>query len=258
MILGFVSALYCGNVVSLRYSYSNSYGTGIAIGQNGSWIDGDVVLEEGISEIKYIFDSEKSGSVGDINVVLWLDDVVIENYTKYMNKEHSKKVYLNTTGICGIHEIKLRVYKEYDCVTGDNNATREIYVNCSIPTPPVNNTTNTTTNSTNTSSNTTNTTPNSVTKKSSSPNIVEYEGCVPNWECEGWGECDQNVMNRVCYDTNNCDFKYNKPIESMYCEKEVIKQSNVQEQKDSGWIFIITPILLIILLLLVLLVRLGE
>jgi len=42
--------------------------------------------------------------------------------------------------------------------------------------------------------------------------------CEPNWKCSGWSACENSLMTRTCYDSNYCDYFYNKPIEETGCE----------------------------------------
>jgi len=42
--------------------------------------------------------------------------------------------------------------------------------------------------------------------------------CEPNWKCSGWSACENSLMTRTCYDSNYCDYSYNKPIEETGCE----------------------------------------
>tara|TARA_Y100000034_G_scaffold136850_1_gene216373 strand:- start:1853 stop:6388 length:4536 start_codon:yes stop_codon:yes gene_type:complete len=44
-------------------------------------------------------------------------------------------------------------------------------------------------------------------------------GCIENWDCELWGECDliTRVQTRACTDLNNCGTENNKPSETQDC-----------------------------------------
>ena len=79
---------------------------------------------------------------------------------------------------------------------------------------------------------------------------VEFvQFCNTNWKCTGWSECSDGISTRSCYDKNNCDIKYNKPIEQMDCEN-FSKVYAEEETVKPFWIFF--GIILFILLVLVL------
>jgi len=42
--------------------------------------------------------------------------------------------------------------------------------------------------------------------------------CESNWECTDWSECIRGFRTRICHDTNNCSYSYNKPIQRTDCE----------------------------------------
>lgn len=92
--------------------------------------------------------------------------------------------------------------------------------------------------------------------KSSSyqPNFELF--CEPNWKCSGWSECKNGLMTRQCYDSNHCDYAYNRPIEETGCE---MTSKALIEKNSSNWGFIlfgiITPLILIIILIVVVSVR---
>ena len=83
--------------------------------------------------------------------------------------------------------------------------------------------------------------------KSSSGNVLDYSECLPNWKCFGWSECSNGVMTRTCYDSNNCEFSYNKPLESSVCVDD--KTESVKISNSNIWVFFIGVILLIVLLI---------
>jgi len=73
-------------------------------------------------------------------------------------------------------------------------------------------------------------------KSSGSHKNVFVQFCDPNWECSGWSECDNDLMTRKCYDTNNCDYSYNKPIEETGCDPNISQVFT--EEKDNSKILI--------------------
>ena len=74
--------------------------------------------------------------------------------------------------------------------------------------------------------------------------------CEPNWKCSGWSECKNGLMTRQCYDSNHCDYAYNRPVEEIGCE---MTSKALIEKNDFNWGFIlfgiITPLILIIILI---------
>ncbi|MBU0467185.1 MAG: right-handed parallel beta-helix repeat-containing protein, partial [Nanoarchaeota archaeon] len=47
--------------------------------------------------------------------------------------------------------------------------------------------------------------------------ISELAGCVENWVCGDWSECENDVKTRDCYDTNNCGTFFYKPATEKEC-----------------------------------------
>src|SRR3989344_4924196 len=41
--------------------------------------------------------------------------------------------------------------------------------------------------------------------------------CTPNWTCLNWGECQNDLQRRECYDLNNCDLDLDRPPEIRSC-----------------------------------------
>lgn len=77
-------------------------------------------------------------------------------------------------------------------------------------------------------------------------------GCEPNWKCMGWGECIEGIMTRICEDLNHCGTEYNKPLERVGCQKEIIKSSLIEEKENN--LFLIIGIVIAIILLIILLI----
>ncbi|MBR9705662.1 hypothetical protein GOV14_01380 [Candidatus Pacearchaeota archaeon] len=56
-----------------------------------------------------------------------------------------------------------------------------------------------------------------IVENNSNPN-----GCVENWSCNNWSECDdQNVSIRTCFDQKKCNSVENMPAFSKSCEENV-------------------------------------
>jgi cysteine-rich repeat protein len=130
----------CDHNVSVRYSYSSSYGTGIAIEYaNGTWITGNPAnLNEGIYTLKYYIDNNKEAD-DNVSVVVKLDgNNLIPAYYTLINSYSPKEISLNTTKLCGLHTISVNATSDgKECDLSDNYASRQIYVTCSVipPTP---------------------------------------------------------------------------------------------------------------------------
>ncbi len=76
--------------------------------------------------------------------------------------------------------------------------------------------------------------------------------CEPNWKCTGWGECNNGVMTRSCVDKNQCSFSYNKPLETNYCQKEILNYTYSEETTfKKFWILAQIIILIILIFILV-------
>jgi len=86
----------------------------------------------------------------------------------------------------------------------------------------------------------------------SSDELIFY--CDVNWKCSAWSQCVDGVRTRNCYDSNNCDYSYNKPMEKTGCDVEASKVYTNPET-DKGitpfgiWILLALLIIAIIVLL---------
>jgi hypothetical protein len=231
----------CENLAGVRYSYGNSFGTGIAIRpEGGNWTQESNNIDEGIYEIRFAIDNKSVNPVGEVNLTVKIDESIITKYSKNVNKEHINSTYLNTTGLCGVHTIYLEVENEDECDLSDNYAQRQIYIQCddedeeeSEDDEPQNN----------------------IIKLSSG--VIPYNECLPNWECSGWSECSNGVMTRDCVDTNLCALPINEPYTVTDCIDPVLKESKVANEKKSNissfllgiFVFLILIVLLLSLLL---------
>jgi len=76
-----------------------------------------------------------------------------------------------------------------------------------------------------------------------------FQYCDVNWECSGWGVCVDGSMTRECYDTNNCENKYNKPNEITGCE--IISHVLVEEKNPYAFLLIGFGIAIALLIILI-------
>jgi cysteine-rich repeat protein len=120
--------------VAIRYTYSSSLGTGIAIKpESGTWmLDDPEELEKGKNYIvKYYIDNKITNSTNNIHVILKVDNETLADYNTSINVFHYKNVNWDISGLTeGSHYLTLFVEKinEVDCNIGDNYATREIII----------------------------------------------------------------------------------------------------------------------------------
>jgi cysteine-rich repeat protein len=251
----------CDHDIGIRYSYSNSFGTGIAVGyENGTWIAGNPVnLSEGNYKIKYFIDNKKEAD-DNVHIIVKVDNNnLIPEYNYEINSYHSKEISLNTSQLCGLHTISVNITSDGDeCDKTDNYASRQIYINCFIepPAPVCGNSILETgeqcddgnlvngdgcSNICKTENN------NKHEKHFAGSHFVQF--CDVNWACSGWSECNENgFMTRQCYDRNNCEQQYNKPAQISACElqKVLIKE---KENNILLWVMIGTSLLLLFILI---------
>jgi len=139
MIVGFVNAAnetYCEHDVGIRYSYSNSYGTGIAIKDKleDRWLnETPAILTKNKSyEIKYYIDNYRDNFTSNVHIIVKLDSNILEEYDYEINNYHYNKVDLNISELeCNSsHLISVEVQLEEDCNENNNYAERGIFVYC--------------------------------------------------------------------------------------------------------------------------------
>jgi cysteine-rich repeat protein len=127
----------CDHEIAVRYSYSNSYGTGIAVGyENGTWIsEKPANLEKGTYKIKYFIDNKKEAD-DNVHIIVKLDSTLLLEEDKLIDAYSSKELDLNTLQLCGTHTISLEITSDgEECNLEDNHASREIYVKCEVIPP---------------------------------------------------------------------------------------------------------------------------
>jgi cysteine-rich repeat protein len=124
----------CFHDVAIRYTYSSSLGTGIAIKPElGIWmLDDPEELEKGQDYIvKYYLDNKIENSTNNIHVVLKIDNETLADYSTSINQFHYKNVNWDISNLSeGIHYLNLFVEKinEGDCNDEDNYASRQIII----------------------------------------------------------------------------------------------------------------------------------
>ncbi len=123
----------CEHDVGIRYSYGNSFGTGIAIKLNGTndWIDDPVELLQNRNYIvKYYIDNKIENSTNNIHVVVKINGIILAEYDKTISEYHYKEINLDTSGLSGSYNISVYVEKinETDCNLSDNYAERRIAI----------------------------------------------------------------------------------------------------------------------------------
>ena len=118
----------------IRYNYADTFGTGIGISENGSWLDNPIVLAKNKShEIKFRVENNVNFS-NKVNIIIKVDGSMKMEYDKTINANSytSKKLDFDISQLeCNsTHTISLEVYNESDCNTSDNYASRDFYVMC--------------------------------------------------------------------------------------------------------------------------------
>jgi uncharacterized repeat protein (TIGR01451 family) len=125
----------CEHDVAIRYTYNNSYGTGIAIRSNGgAWMNSPVQLTRNYDyELKYIIENRKS-SPNNIHVTIKLGNGILSEYNSPINIEHSKIMDIASTTLqslaVGTTTVSVLVEKNdgIDCNPCDNYAEREVEI----------------------------------------------------------------------------------------------------------------------------------
>ncbi|MDD5191951.1 MAG: DUF4215 domain-containing protein [Candidatus Nanoarchaeia archaeon] len=122
----------CEHDVGIRYSYGNSFETGIAIGlTNGTWLHDPVELIKGKNyTIKYYIDNKIANTTNNIHVIVKIDETIIADYNSPIDHEHSKSINISTSSLLGEHNISVYAEKinETDCNMSDNYAKRKIII----------------------------------------------------------------------------------------------------------------------------------
>jgi len=266
----------CEFNMSIRLSYGNGYGTGIAIAPAGTtnWISDSVPnLTKGESyDIKFAIDNEFN--VANVaHIIYGVDGSGILDFGRPMDADSSTYFdpTLNTSTLsCGYHEIFAHIGAEnksqIECSLSDH-ASRQIYVFCNNTNPPtpycgdgiINQLNETCDDGNNVngdgcSSLCTIEQNNTETKTLGTTNPEFY--CSSNWQCSGWSECNDGVQTRNCYDTNNCEVKYNMPSEVLDCSAGITSNVTVNSNGNlSLWFLIGIVIFLILIIILVNLLR---
>jgi len=77
--------------------------------------------------------------------------------------------------------------------------------------------------------------------------LLNYEDCIPEWDCGSWNICEDNFQSRNCEDLNQCHEEFGKPLESRFCESSSI---GLEETKPNFlWLWILIGIVLLIVLI---------
>ena len=129
----------CIEDLSIRYSYSNSFGTGIAFGfENGTWISAlTPTIDKGNYKIRYYIDNNVANTTNYAHIIVKIDGGVLSEYDYLIGKYHSKTLTLDASTLScqGKHNISLSVASEHNpfCEAdedSDNYAERDFYLSC--------------------------------------------------------------------------------------------------------------------------------
>ena len=133
----------CDHDIAVRYTYSDTFNSGIGISENSVWLDNPIILEKNKAHsVKYRIDNNKEAD-DNVHITLKIDGInLIPEYDKLINEYHSKTFDLDISNLqCNsYHTISLEIESDgEECNLNDNHASREFYINCGIepPIPPV-------------------------------------------------------------------------------------------------------------------------
>lgn len=73
--------------------------------------------------------------------------------------------------------------------------------------------------------------------------------CEPLYECGDWSECYDGIQTRICEDINHCENDWNKPIETISCEKVLVEETKKANCHWWFWLLIAVGVLLILILI---------
>lgn len=247
----------CTHDISIKYSYADTFDTGIGISENNIWLNNPVILtKDKTHSIKYKIDNNKEAD-DNVHIVLKVDSSVLSEYDKLINEYHTKTLDFDISNLeCNAyHTITLDIASDgEECNLNDNHASRQIYVDCGVipPTPVCGNhiieageqcDDGNLINGDGCSA-----TCKNEEEKNKFSNINSFvQFCNPNWICSGWSECSDGVMTRNCFDKNHCETEYNKPYEQTDCKD--LSNVLVEKNPNALWIIIAGVILLIVLLI---------
>ncbi len=129
----------CIEDISIRYSYSNSYGTGIAIGfENGTWISQiSPTIPKGNYKLRYYVDNNIPNTTNYAHLTVKVDNEILSEYDYLISKYHSKTLTLDTSQLeCdALHKISVNVESQHEIYCeedddSDNSAERYFYLSC--------------------------------------------------------------------------------------------------------------------------------
>ncbi len=129
----------CIEDLSVRYSYLNSYGTGIALGyENGTWISSVTpTIPKGMYKVRYYIDNNVINTTNNASINFEVGSIVLADYNYLISKFHSKTLILNTNLLqCNTrYTLSLDVVSQHNplCTEDndeDNDASRSFYLIC--------------------------------------------------------------------------------------------------------------------------------
>jgi len=68
--------------------------------------------------------------------------------------------------------------------------------------------------------------------------------CIPNWECNAWGTCTNNIQTRTCVDSNDCGIVSGKPITTQSCG-DVVCPADVKQCSDGSYLLLLVNLHLV-------------
>jgi uncharacterized repeat protein (TIGR01451 family) len=130
----------CNHDVDVKYSFGDTFNTGIGISENNVWLNNPVILDKDKTHsIKYKIENKKDVD-DNVNVVLKVDGNILSEYDNLINIYHIGTYNLDISSLtCNTyHTISVEVESDgEECDLTNNYASRQFYVDCGVvpPTP---------------------------------------------------------------------------------------------------------------------------
>jgi cysteine-rich repeat protein len=130
----------CDHEIAIKYTYADTFNTGIGVSENGLWIENPIVLtKDKTHSIKYRIDNKKDED-DNVLVTVKINDALLTEYNKLINEYHTKTLDLDISNLqCNsYYTLTLEIESDgFECDLSDNYASRQIYIECGEepPTP---------------------------------------------------------------------------------------------------------------------------
>lgn len=194
--------------------------------------------------------------VSNAKVIMKIDDKIIDEFnfdSPFVNEFTFRGVEIGSEELssqCYAHEVSFEVVGQgIECNSGNNIVTKQIFVHCTCGDGDLETGEECDDGNLNNGDGCSATCQNEnpeepENNKRNSATTLGFWECVPDWKCSGWSECSNGVTTRTCEDARDCEYKYNKPIESTKCVEPVLENTEVG---NLNWLFVAGIILFILL-----------